>query len=171
MIKKYITNSNVKFFFLWPSTQKYCIICYQQVHCTQCKASSNIANFSLPLMIKWQVLHFYTSEDKLLSGTVFLDVKIFIWLWYAFHDNSLHIILFVQTFIKYQRHVHTLLSVKEECCLLKISTWILHFKCCKNELWKLQWRDLHSFCCDQQNPISRQFKPLQFISKGNKLSM
>ena len=67
-----------------------------------------------------------------------------------------------------------LLSVKEEyiyIVLLKISTWILHFTSCKNELWKRQWREFHSFYSAQQNSISRQFKPLQFISEGNQLSM
>ena len=170
-MKNTITNSNVScFFFLWLGTQKYCIICFQQVYnCTQCKASSNVAYFSLPLMIKWQVLQFYTSKVKLLPGTVFLMSE---YLYdYDMHSmTSLHI-LFVQIFIKIKKMYTLLLSVKEECCLLKISTWIMHFAPCKKRLWKLIWRDFHSSCSVQQNPISRQFKPLQFISEGNQLSM
>ena len=89
------------------------------------------------------------------------------------HSMTIHCILyFLYRHSSSTKYMYTLLlSVKEECCLLKISTWILHFTSCKIELCKLQWRDLHSFCCVQQNPISRQFKPLQLISEGNKLSM
>ena len=130
-------------------------LCYQQVHnCTQCKTSSNIAYFSLPLMIKWQILHFYTSKAKLLPGTLVFcmskylynyDIIMICILW-------LHCIYFLYRHSSSTKYMYTLLlSVKEECCLLKISTWILHFTSCKIELCKLQWR--WSFCCVQQNPI------------------
>ena len=49
--------------------------------------------------------------------------------------SSLHI-LFVQTFInmiKYHIHVHTT-PFSQRRVLLKISTWIMHFTSCKNEL-------------------------------------
>ena len=72
--------------------------------------------------------------------------------------------------IKYHIHVHTT-PFSQRRVLLKISTWILHFTSCKNEPWKRQWREFHSFYSAQQNSISRQFKPLQFISEGNQLSM
>ena len=84
---------------------------------TQCKANSNIANFTLPVIIKCQVLHFYTSKAKLLSGTVFSCPNIYIII--AFYDFILY------RYSSSTKDMYTLLlSVKEECC----------------------WRDLHGYC-------------------------
>ena len=64
-----------------------------------------------------------------------------------------------------------LLSVKEECC------WrYLHGYCTSHPV-RMNFENVngapefHSFYSAQQNSISRQFKPLQFISEGNQLSV
>ena len=143
----------------------------QQVYnCTQCKASCcNDEVTGTVFLYKQSQLNFY------LAGTVFLMSE-YLYTFVCNYDmhsmTSLHI-LFVQTFInmiKYHIHVHTT-PFSQRRVLLKISTWILHFTSCKNELWKRQWREFHSFYSVQQNSTSRQFKPLQFISEGNQLSM
>ena len=136
-----------------------CLIDTSVYNCTQCKANSNIANFTLRVIIKWQVLHFYTSKAKLLFGTVFSCQNIYIII--AFYDFILY---------RYSSSTKDILHItplSQRRVLLKRSTRILHFTSCKNELWKLQWREFHSLCSVQQNPISRKFKPLQFIFEGN----
>ena len=158
-LKNYILLIKMYKFFLWSGTRKHCIICcwhmcswvLTTVHNVKPVACNNKVTGTA---IFYLALYFWCQNIYIHLFVIMICI-----LW-------LHCIYFL-----YRHSSSTTTPFSQRRVLLKISTWILHFTSGKNEFWKLQWRECNSFCSVQQNSISRQFKPLQFISEGNQLSM